>query len=181
MKQYVAIIRGINVGDHNRVNMKMLTAALVKAKLKDVWTYIQSGNVVLRSSSSRASDLEQLFNKILKKHFNADVPVIVREEKEWLRTVTRNPFLDRTDDRTKLLVTFLASKPTAADVRRAEETTFPHDDFVIDGKDIYLFCKNGYGKTDIPNTFFEKQLGVTATTRNWRTVMQLADMLKVER
>ena len=44
---------------------------------------------------------------------------------------------------------------------------------VAAGRVIYLYCPNGYGRTKLNNTFFEKALGVPATTRNWRTVLAL--------
>ncbi len=50
------------------------------------------------------------------------------------------------------------------------------DEFIICGKEIYLFCPNGYGRTKFSNTFFERKLGVSATTRNWKTVKALCEM-----
>ncbi|HLF64066.1 MAG TPA: DUF1697 domain-containing protein [Saprospiraceae bacterium] len=177
--QYIAIIRGINVGGHNNVNMKVLREALEHAGFKDVRTYIQSGNVILRSHLRKIESIETSLSKLLKASFDVNVPVIVRNEQEWERTVKRNSYLKSTDDHTKLLVTFLSETPSSADVKATSLFRFPHDEFVIDGKDIYLFCKDGYGKSDIPNTFFEKHLKVTGTTRNWRTVLEVSSMLHV--
>lgn len=173
MTQYIAIIRGINVGGHNKVNMKLLRETLEQNKFRNVQTYIQSGNIVFSSGISSIRTLETRFTKILKDTFDVNVPVIVRDEKEWKVTVQKNPFQKSTDDHTKLLVTFLSEKPKASVVKEVSTIQFPHDEFAIIGKDIYLYCKDGYGKTDIPNLFFEKKLSVTGTTRNWRTVMEL--------
>ena len=52
------------------------------------------------------------------------------------------------------------------------------DQFVIDGKEIYLFCPGGYGRAKLNNNFFEKRLNVSATTRNWKTVTKLYDLAK---
>jgi uncharacterized protein (DUF1697 family) len=41
---------------------------------------------------------------------------------------------------------------------------------------VYLHCPQGYGRSKLSNAFFEKQLGVAATTRNWRTVTTLAEL-----
>ena len=180
MKQYIGIIRGINVGGHNKVNMKLLREALEEKKYQNVRTYIQSGNLVFRSRVQSISKIESVLSGVLKKTFDVDVPVLVRDEVEWKRTVSRNPFLKKTDDLTKLLVTFLSVKPAVADLKATREIHFPNDDFVIDGKDIYMWCRNGYGKTDIPNAFFEKKLKVTGTTRNWRTVLELEKMLELK-
>ncbi len=50
------------------------------------------------------------------------------------------------------------------------------DEYIISGKEIYLYISNGYGKTKFSTTFFERKLGVTATTRNWKTVKTLCEM-----
>jgi len=42
------------------------------------------------------------------------------------------------------------------------------------GQEVYLHCPNGYGRSKLTNAYFEKQLGVAATTRNWKTVTKLA-------
>ncbi len=176
--QYIALIRGINVGGHNKVNMKTLRDAMEENKFKEVRTYIQSGNIVLQSNAKSVESIETAISKLLKTHFDVNVPVIVRDEKEWKTTVKRNQFLKSTDDLSKLFVTFLSEKPSRADVKATSLIHYPHDDFMIDGKDIYMFCKDGYGKTDIPNTFFERHLKVKGSTRNWRTVLELEKMLK---
>ncbi len=57
------------------------------------------------------------------------------------------------------------------------ETISGEDEFSISGKEIYLFCPNGYGKTKFNNSFFEKKLNTIATTRNWNTVKNLFKMM----
>ena len=53
---------------------------------------------------------------------------------------------------------------------------FAPDRCDVVGSDVYLHCPGGYGNTKLNNAFIEKNLGVTATTRNWRTVVTLAEM-----
>ena len=50
------------------------------------------------------------------------------------------------------------------------------DQFEVIGREVYLLCPNGYGRTKLTNAFFEKRLGSEATTRNWKTVTTLVDM-----
>ena len=176
MTQYIGIIRGINVGGHNKVNMKELRDVMTKHKYQDVRTYIQSGNIVFRSGLTSVGAIEKSLSNLLKSTFEVNVPVLVRDEKEWKRTIKRNPFLERTEDFTKLLVTFLSEKPSPELVKATSLINFPHDVFTIDGKDIYLYCMDGYGKCDVPNNFFEKQLKVKGTTRNWKTVLELGEI-----
>jgi len=46
----------------------------------------------------------------------------------------------------------------------------------VTGRDVYLFCPDGYGRTKLSNTFFEKRFATEATTRNWRTVVALVEL-----
>ncbi|MEQ8809751.1 MAG: DUF1697 domain-containing protein, partial [Imperialibacter sp.] len=55
------------------------------------------------------------------------------------------------------------------------------DRFVLTGKEVYVYCPNGYGRTKINNTFFESKLKVGATTRNWKTVNVLAEMVGIKK
>jgi uncharacterized protein (DUF1697 family) len=50
------------------------------------------------------------------------------------------------------------------------------DEFQVFDKEIYLFCPNGYGRTKFSNSFFERKLSVSATTRNWKTVKALFEI-----
>ncbi len=50
------------------------------------------------------------------------------------------------------------------------------DEFEIIGREVYLHCPDGYGRTKLSNNFFERKLETPATTRNWRTVNMLLEM-----
>jgi uncharacterized protein (DUF1697 family) len=41
---------------------------------------------------------------------------------------------------------------------------------------VYLRLPYGYGRTKLNNAWFERKLGTAATTRNWRTVLALAEL-----
>jgi len=55
------------------------------------------------------------------------------------------------------------------------------DEFLVYDKEIYLFCPNGYSRTKISNSFFERKLSVSATTRNWKTVNALYEIANQRR
>ena len=73
-------------------------------------------------------------------------------------------------------MTFLAEKPARAKVGKLDPALGKPDEFRVVGQTIYLHCPNGYGRTKLTNNYFEKQLGVAATTRNWKTVTKLAEL-----
>src|SRR5205823_668163 len=107
------------------------------------------------------------------------VPVVIRDEKRFQQLIDGNPFLkQRHEDPSKLHVTFLSNSPSASALSKLATPPGSADEFLVDGKEIYLFCPNGYGITKLSNNFFEKKLGLSATTRNWRTVNALYDIAK---
>ena len=69
----------------------------------------------------------------------------------------------------------LEKKPAAKNVKALAELEF-EDQYELDGDVVYLRMTTGYSKTKLTNGFFEKKLGVAATTRNWKTVCKLAEM-----
>ena len=71
---------------------------------------------------------------------------------------------------------FLAAAPEARRARELIARRFDPEELHLAGEGIYLHCPNGYGRAKLGNTFLERQLGVVATTRNWRTVTALAEL-----
>ncbi|HYV95393.1 MAG TPA: DUF1697 domain-containing protein [Chitinophagales bacterium] len=174
MSVAVSILRGINVSGHRKIPMAELKLLYSELKLKNISTYIQSGNVVFSAdkinSKALAKSIEQ---KILEK-YNFDVPVIIRTIDEIQSTLNNNPFLkEKKIEIDKLHVTFLADQPDKENLEKLKSYHYEPDRFIITGKEVYLYCPNGYGNTKLSNNFFESKLKITATTRNWRTVNEL--------
>ena len=108
--------------------------------------------------------------------FGLDVSVILRTRSELGATIKANSFAGRQSDPTKLHVTFLATAPGRERVAALEEKRFEPDEFFVKRDAVYLHCPHGYGQSKLSNAFFEQQLGVVGTTRNWRTVTVLAEL-----
>ena len=173
MTTNVALLRGINVGGRAKVAMSALRQMFVDAGCTEVSTYIQSGNVVFHSGRSARLVTAEVTAR-LKKEEGLDVTVILRSSAELAAVVSRNPFGGKARDLTKLHVTFLAGASKRS--RTGTERSFLPDEFEVLGREVYVYCPTGYGRTKLNNTFFERSLGVAATTRNWNTVTTLAAM-----
>jgi uncharacterized protein (DUF1697 family) len=172
-KSWVALLRGINLGARNKVSMADLKQLIADLGAEDVETYVQSGNVLFRSADAR-DDLVRAIEQEIHKRLGLEVTVLLRTDKELAKLVADNPFADDEPDADKLHVTFLAERPARARVDALDEEQFAPDRFRVTRDAVYLHCPNGYGRSKLSNAFFEKQLGVRATTRNWRTVTHLA-------
>jgi uncharacterized protein (DUF1697 family) len=155
--------------------MAELRKALLDLGLSDVQTYIQSGNVVFRSPRGAAKVAAEIESQ-LGRDFGAEIKVLLRTHEQLRQVVRRNPLVGSSRDVSKLHVTFLAEAPGSARGASLDATSFPPDEFRLLGREVYIHCPDGYGKTKINNAFFERSLGVAATTRNWKTVTTLATM-----
>ncbi len=177
MTNKIAVLRGINVGGKRRILMADLKLIFRELGCTDVATYIQSGNVIFKSQAE-SQELENRIAKAITETFGFDVPVIVRTSEELSESATRNPFYKTDTDINKLHLTFLKEKPSEENREHAETYIYEPDKFIIDRKDVFIFCEGKYHKTKLTNNFFEKKLKVGATTRNWKTVMKLIELSK---
>jgi uncharacterized protein (DUF1697 family) len=143
---------------------------------EDVQTYVQSGNVVFKSRLRDAAKLSAEIERRIKRELALDIKVMLRTSAQLAKVVGGNPFAASQAAGTKLHVTFLADAPTRARLRTLESTAFAPDEFQVQGREVYLHTPNGYGRSKLSNAYFEKQLDVAATTRNWNTVTKLAEL-----
>jgi uncharacterized protein (DUF1697 family) len=169
------MLRGINVGGHAKLPMAELRATFCDMGHRDARTYIQSGNVVFGASASAAA-LHSAIEERLEERFGLGIKVLLRTSAQLDDVVGHNPLVDGERDPAKLHVTFLGSKPASSRVSGLDPEPFHPNEFEVVGREVYLHCPEGYGRTKLNNSFFERALGVAATTRTWRTVTTLADM-----
>jgi len=174
----ISMLRGINVSGQKTIRMPELKALVESLGFTQVTTYLQSGNVVFDCANGEVSTIAGSLEKAIERHFGFTVSVLMRDRDDFRRIIEGNPFLTgRNEDPERLHVTFLSALPSAVAVKDLETSIDTTDEYFLSGKEIYLFCPNGYGRTKLSNTFFEKKLKVAATTRNWKTVNALYAMV----
>lgn len=91
MTIYVALLRGINVGGKNRIEMPALRTAFEADGFEHVSTYIQSGNVLFASSQTRTAELTDRIEEMLADAFDYVPTVVVRSRKQMRALVERAP------------------------------------------------------------------------------------------
>lgn len=180
--RFISILRGINVSGQKKIKMSDLIALYKSLGFRNIETYIQSGNVAFDIDADidfgDGSDLVNRIEKGIKKQYDFDVPVIIRSKAELQKTIKASPFVKRSDlDFSKLHVTFLESGPNEDALKAFDPPSSARDEIVIKGREVYLYCPDGYGRTKLTNTYLEKKLAVRATTRNWKTVSKLLEMV----
>jgi len=176
--KYLSILRGINVSGQKKIKMADLKSLYENLGLSDVITYIQSGNVIFYSKKKNRKNLKDAIEKAIEEKYAFHVPVDIRTAKELETIVSRCPYEEAKIETngTKILVTFLASIPSKERVDALLEHVKPPEKLLAKGSEVYLYCPNGYGKSKLSNTFLESKLGVSATTRNWKSVNALCEL-----
>ncbi|MEO3770090.1 DUF1697 domain-containing protein [Micromonospora sp. B9E7] len=176
MTRYVALLRGVNVGT-TRLAMADLRRIVTDLGHGDVKTYLQSGNVAFGSTVRDAEKLAAGIGRALVDELALTVPVLVRSGRELAAVAGGNPYADREDDPTRLLVAFLATAPEPSTVDSLSVPGGENVSFTVTGREVYLhYVDGGYGRSKFTNAYLEKKLGVVATTRNWKSVRALAEM-----
>jgi uncharacterized protein (DUF1697 family) len=176
MTTYAALLRGINLGSHAKIKMPALRQLFEALGHADVQTYLQSGNVVFTADDADPDKLARAIERRIKHDLDLTVPVLLRSQAELADIVANNPFLKQKADPATLHVTFLAEEPDRERIDAIDSAFGEPDGFAIVGRELYLHCPGGYGRTKLNNNFFERRLKVGATTRNWKTVTRLREL-----
>lgn len=171
MKNYIALLRGINVGGHKKIIMANLRTALSDLGLKNVATYIQSGNVFFTSEEKNIKKLEQDIHNIILSDFGFEVPVLITTT-EALQTVLDDCPFDEEVKQNSYFILFY-NTPNADLVTAVSNISHPNETVIIREKCIYFYSSVGYGKAKFNNRFFEKKLKINSTARNYKTMLYL--------
>jgi uncharacterized protein (DUF1697 family) len=172
MATYVALLRGVNVGQ-NLLKMERLRELCTQIGMKNVRTYVQSGNVVFEADGS-ASKWKQALEKKLAGETRLPVTVLVRTAAELKKVLAGNPFVkEKGIDTKRLAVVFLQEAPSKQALENVRAVDFGNERFHCAGREIYIHCPDGFARTKL---YALKILAQQTTTRNWNTVMKLCEM-----
>jgi uncharacterized protein (DUF1697 family) len=156
--------------------MPALREQLTAAGFDDVRTYVQSGNVVLRSDADPEEVARECERQIAAR-FEFDVEVVVRTAQELADVVRRNPLGDVAVNPKRYQVSFLSAEPDPAAVAKVETLAVEPERFVAIGREAYMWTPDGVARSKLWAALAgQGALGVTATARNWTTVTTLLAM-----
>lgn len=180
-RRYVALLRGINVGGHNRVAMPRLRQACESVGCTEVTTYIQSGNVVFKAPARLASALPGRFEGEAPARYGFAVPVVARTAAQLQAVVEYNPFLRAPPagsafDHKQHHLGLWQEKAAVTLLSRLEQEDFQPDEYAVHDREIYLYLPAGVaGSKLLKSRGFAKPWG-GMTLRNWRTVLKTLAM-----
>jgi uncharacterized protein (DUF1697 family) len=173
MARLVALLRGINVGGHNKVPMARLREVLEAVGFEDVRTYVQSGNVALTAPGRSHAKVGRKIEAAIEEAFGFDVTVVMRTRDELAALVADDPLGDVATDPTYRIVVFLAEKLDRRRLADVDPAQFAPEAFALRDREIVIWAPNGQRDSRLVKTLSEQRTGVTGTARNWRTVEKL--------
>lgn len=175
MVTYIAFLRGINVGGKNPIKMDVIKDVFTVLKFHDIKTYLQSGNVVFKSTSMKNPAV--VIEKALEQKTALQISVFVRSPGELEELLKNNPYRDaKRFKEDYVYITLLSAPPAPVKILQIKSTAVKDEYFEVSGDAVFVYVPNGYGRAKLNNGFFEKKLQVRATTRNSKTVVKMVEM-----
>jgi uncharacterized protein (DUF1697 family) len=178
MQTYIAFLRGINVSGQKLIKMETLRTILTELSIENISTYIQSGNIIFTSNLTNISDLENQIENSIEKYFGYQVPVLILTLEELQKCAEQNPYAAyKINDPVQPYVTFLSKEPAIADLDLFKTIDFREDKHITINKVMYIFYSDPTRNSKLTNSIIENKLKVKATTRNWKTINKLIDLM----
>jgi uncharacterized protein (DUF1697 family) len=182
---YVALLRGINVGGHNRVAMSELREVVRSLGHTDVATYIQSGNVVFTSAAADTAAIAAALERAIAASLGVRPAVVVLSRDELAQVVADNPYPEETNP--KYLHAAFTREPigpdvlaTIADAQQRAAGKGSRDEVTAVGRILFLRTPEGLARSELAAQLARASgpLAATgsATMRNWATVTKLLAM-----
>jgi len=174
---FIVLLRAVNVLGANSLSTKDFIRVLESMALKNVRTYIQTGNAVFQSSEPDVSRLSEKIKARIKRRLGFAPEVILLRLDEFERAVASNPYPDADGNHKALHLMFLASAPKSSDLTACEKYRSDSEQCSLQGRIFYFWAPNGVGRSKL-FARIEKLLGVTGTARNWRTTCKLLELAR---
>lgn len=185
MTAIISMLRGVNVGGHNRISMDELRKLYTSLGLLEPQTYVQSGNVIFKTRERDLARLATRIENIIETTFGFRPGVILRTASELRAVIAANPFSTRRGiEPNRFHVMFLAREPQT-DVREAVlGIKADPEELRMSGRELYLYYPNGMGRAKLQPALIERTLKTAGTCRNWNSVtkmLELAEKLESSR
>jgi uncharacterized protein (DUF1697 family) len=173
---FIALLRGINVGGKNLLPMAELRALCAGLGWEGVQTYIQSGNVVFRARTPRAT-LEQALERAIARRFDLAIPVIVRAARDWPALLAGNPFPEAARKEPNAVMVALSRRPPPDRAAAGVLERAVNGERVRQVGDVlWIHYARGVAKSKLSPGLLDRLVGSPVTTRNWRTALKLEEL-----
>jgi uncharacterized protein (DUF1697 family) len=182
----VALLRGVNLGSRNRLAMGTLREMIGAMGGEDVRTLLQSGNAVFDHAEEDPTRLAAELESRIATETGLAAPCVIRTGADIQRVVERNPYARELAgevagvriDPARLVVTFLSGPLDASKLPELAPERYAPDQFWLGESELYVHCPNGIRDSRLVRDLATARLGVTGTSRNWKTVTKIAALTR---
>ena len=172
MNTYIALLRGINVGGNNKLPMRELVLLLEGLGLRNVKTYIQSGNIVFQSEQADPAQLSQAITGAIRQGHGFAPYTLILDSQALHAAMAANPFPEGEAEPKSLHLFFMDESPRAFDTGVLDRVKAANERYQLIDKVFYLHTPDGIGRSKLAE-IAGKGWGVNITARNWRTVNEI--------
>jgi len=179
MTVVISLLRGVNVGGHNKVKMEDLRTLYQSLDLGNPTTHIQSGNVLFTTKEKNLPRLAKRIADAIEQSFGVRTVVILRTTADLQAVIAANPFAARADvPPNKLVVTFLAQDPGGEAHDNLRKLPPSPEELHLVRRELYIYFPDGMGRSKLPFAAIDKALKTPGTARNWNTVTKLLELAR---
>lgn len=177
MPVIVSLLRGVNLAGRGKIKMDALRALYASLGFRDAQTFIQSGNVVFRTTEHSLPKLSTRIADAIEREFRFRPPVILRTAGQFREVVAKNPFAARPEiEPRKLLVWFLAGPLSAEAVAKVRAIKTAPEELQVIGDEVFVYYANGMARPTLSWPAVERAMQVSGTGRNWNSVRKLLEI-----
>jgi uncharacterized protein (DUF1697 family) len=174
---HIVLLRGINVGTHNRIAMAALRDMLTGLGYTGVRTLLNSGNAVVTAPTADPAAVAGTIHAAISDTFGLSIGTVVRSRAQIDRVIRRNPMPDEAARSPKFFhVGFGEPAPSRAAIDAIDAASLLPEKIALDEGTLYLWFANGMQKSPLAKTLGAAKIDATVTMRNWNTVGKLLDL-----
>ena len=178
-RTHVALLRGVNVGGHNKVGSVDLVRFITDLGFTEGATLLQSGNVVFRAEGREGGELETLMEAEAQVRLGLSVGFFVRSAPEWSEIVEQNPFPVAAQEDPSHLVLIAPKQPPDTNLMDSVRSKINGPErFAAVQNNLIVVYPDGIGTSTVGKTPGWNKLAGPGTARNWNTVLKLQSMLR---
>jgi uncharacterized protein (DUF1697 family) len=176
--QYIALLRGINVGGKNKLDMKKLKTTFEKLGFQQVRTYINSGNILFHTERTNTDEIAAHIKRWIQNDFKLKIPVLIKSAPDIIKVSKAIPSTWTNSSEQKSDVLFLwdhydSKKTLELIAKDTDVETLRY----VPGAILWNVDRNNYSKSGM-NSFAGSEVYAHMTARNVNTVRKLAALMK---
>jgi uncharacterized protein (DUF1697 family) len=177
---YAVLLRGINVGGKKKLPMAGLRTLMEGLGHTGVSTYLQSGQAVFTTGHGDEDSLAAELAPAIERKFGFPVDVLVRDHAYLTAVVEACPFPAAGLEAKQLHVTYFSEQVHEERFAEIDRQAFLPEEFRLGDRALYLHTPGGLGRSRLAEYLSRPRLnkGLIATTRNWNTVVKLAELTR---